>query len=139
FMYRCHPQTAKLHELIKSGAIGEVRAIQTVFSYDMGVNLNNIRQQHEAAGGGIMDVGCYAMSMARLIAGAAQGKDFANPITVTGQAHIGKDSRVDEWAVGSAIFPGDIVATLHCGTRCGMGSVARAWGTEGFIEVPNPW
>src|SRR5690606_22714791 len=77
FMYRCHPQTAKLVELVKSGVIGEVRLIQSNFSYDMGQNLGNIRQQNSAAGGGVMDVGCYTMSAARLVAGAALGQEVA--------------------------------------------------------------
>ena len=80
FMYRCHPQTARLAELIRSGAIGQVRVIQAHFSYNMHGPQNNIRQQNAAAGGGIMDVGCYTASMSRLIAGAATGQAFADPI-----------------------------------------------------------
>ena len=139
FMYRCHPQTAKLAELVKEGVIGEVRLIQANFSFDMGISLENIRQQNGAAGGGIMDVGCYTMSMARLIAGAAVGEDVAEPVEVKGCAHIGAESRVDEWATASVKFPGDIVANLACGTRCGVESGVRIWGSEGSIEVPNPW
>ncbi len=80
FMYRCHPQTAKLVELIKAGAVGDVRVVQSHFSYSMGgLHLENVRQQYAAAGGGIMDVGCYPVSLARLVAGAALGQDFATP------------------------------------------------------------
>lgn len=139
FMYRCHPQTAKLVELVRAGAIGEVRIIQANFSYDMGVSLGNIRQQNGAAGGGVMDVGCYTMSMARLIAGAALGQDVAEPIEVKGCAHIGAESRVDEWATAAVRFPGGIVANLACGSRCAVQGSARIWGSEGSIEVPNPW
>jgi len=139
FMYRCHPQTARLAELIREGTIGQVRLIQANFSFDMGLKLDNIRQQNRAAGGGIMDVGCYTMSMARLVAGAAIGEEVAEPLEINGCAHIGDESRVDEWAVAAVRFPGDIVANLACGTRCAVESGVRIWGSEGHIDVPNPW
>jgi len=149
FMYRCHPQMAKLVELIRSGTIGQVRLIQAHFSYNMGGQRENIRQQNEASGGGIMDVGCYCVSMARLIAGAAIGQEFANPVIVSNGyqadmaikafAHIGAESRVDEWATAAVEFPGDILATLTCGIQVRVDSALRVWGSEGSIIVPNPW
>jgi len=139
FMYRCHPQTAKLQQLIRAGAIGEVRLIQANFSYNMGPQYDNIRLQNECAGGGIMDVGCYTASMSRLIAGAALGRDFAEPIEVKGCAHIGERSRVDEQATASLKFEGGIVANLACGCQVAVESVVRVWGSEGNIVVPNPW
>ena len=139
FMYRCHPQTARLARLVRERAIGDVRMIQAHFSYNMGPNLANIRLQNEAAGGGIMDVGCYCMSMARLIAGNARGHDFAEPTQIKGIAHIGQASRVDEWATAAVSFPGDILANLTCGNQVGLDSTLRIWGSEGSILVPNPW
>jgi predicted dehydrogenase len=132
FMYRCHPQTARLKELIAEQVIGEVRLIQSNFSYNMGPKYENIRLSNPAAGGGIMDVGCYATSMARLIAGA-------EPEVVTGVAHIGPISRVDEQATASLKFPGGIVANLACGTQVSADSELRIWGSAGSIRVPNPW
>jgi predicted dehydrogenase len=149
FMYRCHAQTARLADLIRQGAVGQVRVIQAHFSYNMHGPQVNIRQQNSAAGGGIMDVGCYAMSMARLIAGAATGKDFADPImihdggephpAVKAYAHIGTDSRVDEWSTAVVRFPGEIVANLTCGIQVALDHQLRIWGSEGHIFVPNPW
>ena len=132
FMYRCHPQTARLRRLVADGAIGEVRLIQSNFSYNMGPKYENIRLSNPAAGGGIMDVGCYTTSMARLIAGA-------EPEIVTGAGHIGAVSRVDEHATASLLFPGGIVANLACGTQVAADSELRIWGSEGSIRVPNPW
>ena len=132
FMYRCHPQTARLQELVRGGAIGEVRTIQVSFSFNMGPKYENIRLSNPAAGGGIMDVGCYTASMARLIAGA-------EPEEVVGVAHIGAISRVDERATASLRFPGGVVASLVCGTQVAVQSEARVWGSEGSIYVPNPW
>ncbi|MBV9865419.1 MAG: Gfo/Idh/MocA family oxidoreductase [Abitibacteriaceae bacterium] len=139
FMYRCHPQTARLAELIRNQEIGEVRVIQAHFSYNMGLKLDNIRLQNEAAGGAIMDVGCYTASMARLVAGAALGQEVAEPEEVKGVAHIGPESRVDEWATAVLRFPNDILANLTCGSQVSVDSTLRIWGSKGHILVPNPW
>lgn len=140
FMYRCHPQTARLTQLIREGTIGRVRVIQAHFSFNMrGPRHENIRQQNPSAGGGIMDVGCYCVSMARLVAGAALGQDFADPIEVKGCAHIGEENRVDEWATAVCKFPEDIVANLTTGIQVIVDPALRIWGSEGHIIVPNPW
>ena len=139
FMYRCHPQTARLVQLIREGAIGDVRLIQAHFSFNMQGPRDNIRQQNAAAGGGIMDVGCYCASMARLVAGAATGKPVAEPTEVEGLAHVGEGSRVDEWATAALGFPGDILANLVCGIQLSVDPALRIWGSEGHIIVPNPW
>jgi predicted dehydrogenase/aryl-alcohol dehydrogenase-like predicted oxidoreductase len=132
FMYRCTPQTAKLLELVRSGVIGEVRLIECDFSYNMGPDYTNIRLSNPAAGGGIMDVGCYPMSMVRLLAGE-------EPVAVTGVATIGAVSRVDERATASVGFANGIVAALACGTQVETDQELRIWGSQGSIRVPNPW
>jgi predicted dehydrogenase/aryl-alcohol dehydrogenase-like predicted oxidoreductase len=139
FMYRCHPQTARLAELVRAKAIGDLRVIQAHFSFNMHGPRENIRQQNPAAGGGIMDVGCYCTSIARLLAGAALGQPFADPIEVKGCGHIGEGSHVDEWATAALRFPGDIVANLTCGIQVAVDSALRLWGSEGHIVVPVPW
>ena len=138
-MYRCHPQTAKLVELLRSGVIGEVRVIQATFSFHAHFNLDNRLLNNTLGGGGILDVGCYCTSMARLIAGVATGKDFAEPTKVIGSAHIGKASRIDEYAVATLTFPGDIIAQLFSGVQVEGENVVRIFGTEGSILVPSPW
>ncbi len=85
FMYRLHPQTLKLVELVKSGAIGEVRMIKSSFGFAMpGFMPEHRLYANDLAGGGILDVGGYPVSMARLIAGAAAGKPFVEPDKVVG-------------------------------------------------------
>ncbi len=143
FMYRCHPQTNRLIELIRDSAIGEVRVIQAAFGYDLGDSdaaYENIRLRSDVAGGSIMDVGCYTISMARLIAGASLGLEApAEPERLEGVAHIGERGGVDEWAAASVRFPGDILASLACAARVRMDSKVRVWGSKGEIEVPVPW
>src|ERR1700761_375516 len=115
FMYRCHPQMAKLVELIRSGAIGQVGVIQASFSFHAGFNPEGRLFKNELGGGGILDVGCYVTSISRLIAGAAQGKPFAEPLRLAGFANLHPDAKTDLYAVASAEFPGGILAQLATG------------------------
>ena len=139
FMYRCHPQTAKIVELIVEGVIGEVRLIQAGFTYNMGLNYDNIRLSLEAAGGGIMDVGCYPVSICRLIAGAARRNPFQNPLEVRGVAHIGEVSHVDQQAAAVLKFPGGLVASVTAATQVASDNILRIFGSEGSLVVPSPW
>ena len=139
FMYRCHPQTARLVGLVKSGVIGKVRVIEASFAFRADVKPEHRLANQELAGGGILDVGGYPISVARLIAGAALGRDFVDPIEVHGAGHLGETSRVDEWAVATLKFSGDIVAQVMTGTRIPAANDVRIFGDEGWIVVPAPW
>ncbi len=137
FMYRCNPQTQKLVELIKSKAIGEVRSITAAFGWAGTINLNSRIYNEDLAGGGIADVGCYATSMARLVAGAALGKDFANPLEVkaVGVLH----ANVDIHASAVLKFAGDILAFVSTATTVALENTVKIIGTAGSIFLPNPW
>jgi len=139
FAYRCHPQTAKLVALLRGGAIGEVRLIEAAFGYDAGPSPGNYLLSRELAGGGILDVGCYTTSMARLVAGVATGAAVAEPTAVGGAGLIGVDTGVDHYAAASLRFPGGIVASLTCGMQVNLGGVLRVYGSGGTIVVPSPW
>ncbi|MDM9623168.1 aldo/keto reductase [Rhizobium sp. S96] len=139
FMYRVHPQTAKIVELVKSGAIGTVRIIRSSFGFNMG----GFKPEHrlfanETAGGGILDVGGYPVSMARLIAGAAENKPFLEPEKVAGVGHLGQ-SGVDEWASAVLKFPNGIVAEVSCSIMANQDNTLRIIGSEGRIEVKDFW
>ena len=139
FMYRVHPQTAKLLELIKAGTIGEVRVIKSSFGFAMPrFDPAHRLYANELAGGGILDVGCYPVSMARLIAGAVAGKPFLEPTSVAGIAHLGK-SGVDEWASALLKFPNEILAEVSCSVSVAQDNVLRILGTTGRIEVKDFW
>ena len=138
FMYRCHPQIAKLVELIKSKAIGEVRLIKASFSFHAGWNPEGRLLKHEMGGGGILDVGCYTTSVSRLIAGAALGKDFVEPIEVKAMGKIG-ESRVDDYTAALLRFPGDIIAQIATGVQLNQENTLQVFGTEGNIFLPVFW
>ncbi|AYM64023.1 Gfo/Idh/MocA family oxidoreductase [Agrobacterium fabrum] len=139
YMYRLHPQTAKLLELVKSRAVGDIRIIRSSFGFNMG----SFRADHrlfanEMAGGGILDVGGYPVSMVRMIAGAVEGKPFVEPEKVAGAAHLGQ-SGVDEWASAVLKFANGIVAEVSCSIMAAQDNVLRIIGSEGRIEVKDFW
>lgn len=138
FMYRCHPQTAKLRELLRNRVIGDVKIIQATFSFYAGWNPEGRLLKNALGGGGILDVGCYAASMARLVAGEATGKLYADPIEVKSVGHIG-ETGVDEYTSAVMKFPGDIIAQVSTGVRINQENVVRIFGTEGSMFLPIPW
>jgi len=139
FMYRCHPQTARLVELIRSKAIGEVCLIQATFSFAGPSNEEARLLKNALGGGGILDVGCYCVSIARLIAGVAQGKEFAEPVELTGCGKLHATTGADEWAIASLKFPGGIVAQLSTGVRLQQENVVLVYGSEGSIFMADPF
>lgn len=139
FMYRVHPQTAKIIELVKSGVIGTVRIIRSSFGFNMGTFRPDHRLfANETAGGGILDVGGYPVSMARLIAGATEGKPFLEPEKVSGVGHLGQ-SGVDEWASAVLKFPNSIIAEVSCSIMAQQDNTLRIIGSEGRLEVKDFW
>ncbi|HLH80992.1 MAG TPA: Gfo/Idh/MocA family oxidoreductase [Chthonomonas sp.] len=139
FQYRCHPTMQRICELIREKAIGELKLIHASFQYNLGPKYDNIRLSNPAAGGGIMDVGCYTISFARLVAGVAVGRTCTEPIELKGCAHIGTVSRVDEQATAALKFPEGIVAYLACGTQVHFDATVRLFGSDGSLEVANLW
>ncbi len=139
YMYRHHPQIARLVELVRAGAIGEVRSIQVAFSFDSPPNPEGRLLSQALGGGGILDVGGYPVSFARLVAGAARGLPFAEPAEVVALGHIGEESRVDEWSAAVLRFPGGIIAQVAAGVRLDLERGARVYGSAGSIYLPEPF
>ena len=143
YMYRCHPQTVKLAELIADGAIGRVLSIQAAFAFATGsVDPSGRLFDRALAGGGILDVGGYPVSLARLVAGAARGvageaKPFADPTKVVGGGTL-TDTGVDDFAVAVLSFDDGLTATVTTGVGLSESSV-RITGTGGIIDLAEPW
>lgn len=139
FMYRCHPQTAKIVEIVRSGVLGEIRLVQAAFGFNAGFNATSRLWANAAGGGGILDVGCYAMSMARLIAGATVGAPFLNPISVSGAAQLHPETGVDIAAAGTLKFANGLVAQISTSVGVTQDNSVRIYGTAGMLHVPSPW
>ena len=139
FMYRCHPQIAKLVELLRQRAIGQVRHMEARFSFDGGDMVGNYRTDVAMGGGGILDVGCYCVSAARLVAGVALGKLFEEPIEISGTGCFDGPGGVDLWATAGLKFPGAITAQLLCGIKLASDNLLQVYGTSGTIRLRDPW
>lgn len=139
FMYRLHPQTRKLVELVRDGAIGELRLIRASFNVLMDFNPEH-RMFNKALGGGtILDLGCYPVSFSRYLAGAATGGVFAEPVEFHGTGRLHPQAGTDDFATAVAKYPGDILAELSCGSTCVNDHSASLHGTKGRIDVPCPF
>src|SRR5690606_18961729 len=93
---------------------------------------------NDLAGGAILDVGGYPVSMSRFIAGAAAGKPFLDPVKVAGTAHLGAE-RTDEWSAATLTFDNGIIAQVSCAVFVKLDNVLRIHGATGRIDVPDFW
>ena len=130
FMYRHHPQTKRLAELLAEGAIGELRLVRAVFDAPMSDPTDFRFDPELGDGGAMMDVGCYCVNGIRLLAG--------EPEAVSGEQVLGP-SGVDVRFAGWLRFPGDVLATFDCGFLLPHRQRLEAMGTEGSLLVAAPW
>ena len=138
FMYRCHPQIARMLAIIASGEIGVVQHIEASFGFVSAFDPQSRLYDKTLAGGGILDVGCYPVSAARLIAGAAIGKRYDDPVLVKGIGKIGA-SHVDELALGLLSFASGITAEISCSIIRELDNAIVVHGDKGKMTLPNPW
>lgn len=136
YMYRCHPQTLRLLEILREGQIGSIRLIEASFCYHANFSRANARA-NQRRGGGILDVGGYPVSIARLIAGAQYDDAGIVPLEIQGIAHIGE--HYDEWAVANLRFSGDILAQVSAAVYLEHRNDVRIFGSKGSIYIPSPW
>jgi predicted dehydrogenase len=139
FMYRCHPQTRRVAALVAEGAVGRLRTIRATFNFARPVDPAHRLFARDLGGGGILDIGCYPVSYARLVAGAALGRPWAEPEAFHGVAHRRAETGTDDYAAAVAVFPGGIVAELSCGTTVRREIAVRLDGEAGAIEVASPY
>jgi predicted dehydrogenase/aryl-alcohol dehydrogenase-like predicted oxidoreductase len=136
FMYRCHPMIAKILELVRAGAVGQVRAIDSKFSFNTGPNWTGRLLANELGGGGILDVGCYPMSFVRAVAGVALGLNIAvNPSEVRATGQL-TQTGVDGVTTAALKFDspwGGIIASVTAGVQVGMENASRIYGSDGTI------
>lgn len=129
FMYRHHPQWQKAQALVAAGAIGELRNLHAHFSYS-NLDPKNIRNIAAIGGGGMMDIGCYCVSFARLLFGV-------EPRRVLGVADLDPGFGTDRLASGILDF-GRGTATFTCSTQLSPYQRVNIFGTEGRIEIEIP-
>jgi predicted dehydrogenase len=130
FMYRFHPQWIKAKQIVDDGLLGDVKNIQSYFSY-FNDDATNIRNKPETGGGALMDIGCYCISFPRYLLGKepqrAVGLISINPVTGT-----------DTLTSGMLDFGGEISATFTCSTQLEPYQRINIFGTAGRLEIEIP-
>ncbi len=137
-MYRCHPQIERMVSIIRSGEIGEVRHIEASFGFTSTYDPASRLDSPELGGGAILDVGVYPVSFARLVAGAALGLPFTEPLRIEGVGRLGP-AGVDETSHVLLLFGNDVVAECAASIRRELANTATVTGTRGCIHLPDPW
>jgi predicted dehydrogenase len=131
FMYRLHPSWRAVRDLVASGRIGRLHAIQSWFGYS-NADPANIRNIRAAGGGALMDVGCYPINLSRMLYGS-------EPTRVTGTVHRESRDGVDVLTSGTLEFEGGGLATFTCSIRSETDQRVHVYGTEGRISVGIPF
>jgi len=126
FMYRFHPQTQHVKQLVESGAIGDLREIQSSFSFVI-ADENDIRLSKPLAGGALMDIGCYCVNVMRFMTGE-------EPDDVKAIARVGAPG-VDEAMSGVLSFPSGVLGHFDCSFRLQFTHTYELRGTKGRIQV----
>lgn len=130
FMYRHHPQWQKTKKLVDDKAIGNLKTIQSFFSYH-NTDPNNIRHNPEFGGGGLMDIGCYCISLSRFI--------FAGePKRVNGLVEFDPTFKTDRMASGILEFSTG-TSTFTCSTQAMPFQRVNVFGDKGRIEIEIPF
>ncbi|MGY8697807.1 MAG: Gfo/Idh/MocA family protein, partial [bacterium] len=130
FMYRHHPQWQKAQQLVNDGKIGNLRTIHSFFSY-YNADPGNIRNMAEIGGGGLMDIGCYCISLARFIFGC-------EPQRVLGKMEYDPEFKTDRLCSGVLDFA-DQSSTFTCSTQLTPYQRVNIFGTAGRIEIEIPF
>ena len=130
FMWRHNPQTARLLELLQSGTIGAPRLVRACFSFALAGDVD-VRLDPALDGGALMDVGCYCVSGARLVAGG-------EPLSVIAQVVTGP-SGVDLRCSGVLRFADDLLAIIDCGLDLYGRHELEVVGADGRLVLADPW
>jgi len=130
FMYRHHPQWQRALQLVKEGKIGAMQTIHSFFSY-YNADPENIRNMAQIGGGGLMDIGCYCISLARFIFGS-------EPQKVLGKLEYDPEFRTDRLCSGILDF-GEGTSSFTCSTQLTPYQRVNIFGTEGRIEIEIPF
>ena len=130
FMVRTHPQWLRLRELIASGRIGKLRSIVGFFSYFLR-DPANIRNIPECGGGGLMDIGCYPITMSRFAFGE-------EPSRVLGLIERDPEMKTDRLTSALLDFPSG-QSILTCSTQLVLYQKMQFMGTQGRIEIEVPF
>ncbi|KAA3619548.1 MAG: gfo/Idh/MocA family oxidoreductase [Calditrichaeota bacterium] len=130
FMYRFHPQWIKTKALVQNGAIGQIKAIQSAFSF-FDDNSESIVNRKDYGGGSLMDIGCYPISLSRFLFDS-------EPKSVSATIEYHPEFKIDTRTSGILEFDHGST-TFFSSIRSADDQTAKIWGSEGSIEFDIPF
>lgn len=130
FMYRYDPSFRKALEIVRSGELGELRAIYSAFTFVLPQDPSNVRLQAATGGGALYDVGCYAIHVQRQLAGR-------EPVSAHARCLWSEQYGVDLNCAGLLDFGEGLVGSFHAGFDTPGNTYFRLLGTEGSLEGPD--
>lgn len=130
FMYRHHPQTLKVQELVKSGSLGTLKLIRGSFSFLL-TREGDVRLNPAMGGGSIWDIGCYPISYARMVVST-------NLLEVFGWQVTGPTG-IDESFAGQLRFANDVLAQFDSSFVVPFHTFMEIVGSEGTLNIPRPF
>jgi len=137
-MYRCHPLMQTLVRELRAGTIGDVSHVRADFGFRTPRVAESRLFDAALGGGAILDVGCYPLSLVRLVAGVVAGGELAEPETLRGTGFRGPTG-VEEIASASLRFASGMTAEVACALRHELGTRVVIFGERGRLILPNPW
>ena len=139
FMYRVHPQTKNiLDNLDYLFDLKEKVLIEASFGFKADVSETHRLRNPNLGGGAILDVGCYPLTMVKLIAGHLQGLHFAEPKNFTATGQIDKTG-VDLQSHAKLIFSKSIEAKISCAiNKDFLNNLVITCGKRS-ITASDPW
>ena len=139
WMYRCHPQIARVRELIQSGAIGELESIESHFGFRAEVDPEHRLRNPKLGGGPILDIGGYPMSLAMLVAGSVDDRSHARPRSMEAVGVFDPVTDVDADSAAVVTFDNGLEARIRCSIIEDLGTELRCVGTEGELRLEHPF
>jgi len=138
YMYRCHPLIREVLERLSDGVIGRLCHVSADFGFRQAGERTGRLFERALGGGGILDVGGYPVSFARLVAGRVENTPFAEPVELLGSGVVGPTG-IDELATAQLTFASGFTALVRSAVRHDLGTTAVVYGESGKIVLPNPW
>ena len=130
FMYRTHPQTLKVQEIVAGGKLGKIKLVRGSYTYTA-TNPENIRWKPEMGGGCLWDVGCYPLSYTRAMLGVEPQEVFGSQVV--------DPTGVDELFAAQLRFPEDVFAQFDCSFKIPYHTFMEIVGDEGTLIIPRPF
>ena len=138
-MYRMHPQTDKIKEILKKDFLGKPVQIKASFGFQASVDNTHRLLNPELGGGSILDIGCYPLSMARMIVGIVNGKEFLDPIEIKLESKEINEDGIDLFSTVNLSFKDNSTARIISSINQNLDNSVEISNGQKTLIVKDPW